>query len=130
VFADFDRSGKRLNLVDVGASNGNYLLPTQLRRQNSGSLAYLRGRCDFRFHADCHALDDETKYRLGLACVAMGFSAFGLNSIRKSTAVSPQGMDAVEAMVNHPPLLRGFGWRGWTFRSSLQSLLDRAKWHR
>lgn len=93
VLSPIDRDGKMLNFFDVSARNGNYLLP------NAYAWRAARGVRDPR--------DQESMYRLGFACVALGFSAVGLNLIRAAGLVPADDLDPIEAQVDQPLLFEG-----------------------
>jgi FkbM family methyltransferase len=78
---------------------------TSIKAKNDRWLTYA-GDAIFVLDPDRNSMDEETKYRLGLACMAMEFGAFGLNLIRESGAVAAGDLDEIEELANHPPLLR------------------------
>ena len=71
------------------------------------------GDAIFVLDPDRNNLDTDTMYRMGLACMAMGFNAFGLNLVRESALVSPADIDAIEAQANRVRLSRKLvkAWR-------------------
>ena len=79
--------------------------PTNIRGQNDRRLRYA-GDAIFVLDPDRNALALESIYRLGLACLAVGFDALGLNLIRETGLVSSRDLEAVEALANRPPFLR------------------------
>ncbi len=99
-----DDLGYRLVALDADHSPYNWRRTT-IRAKNDRWLTYA-GDAIFVLDPDRNALDEETSYRLGLACIALGFNAFGLNLLRQAGVVSPQDIDAIEALVNRPPLTR------------------------
>lgn len=78
---------------------------TSIHSGNDRWLTYA-GDAMYVVDPDRNALDDETVYRLGLACMAMGFNAFGLNLLRETRKVSAQDIESIEAHANRPPLGR------------------------
>ncbi len=78
---------------------------TAIRSINDRWLTYA-GDAMFVVDPDRNALDDVTTYRLGLACIAMGFNAFGLNLLRETGKVAAKDIESIEAQANRPPLGR------------------------
>lgn len=78
---------------------------TNIHSKNDRWLTYA-GDAMFVVDPDRNVLDDETVYRLGLACMAMGFNAFGLNLLRETGKISAQDIEMIEAEANRPPLGR------------------------
>ena len=99
-----DDLGYRLVALNADHSPYNWRRTT-IQPKNDRWLTYA-GDAIFVVDPDRNALDQETSYRLGLACIALGFNAFGLNLLRQAGVVSPQDIDAIEALVNRPPLTR------------------------
>lgn len=99
-----DELGYRLIALDLNHFPYSWR-KTSIREENDQFMLYA-GDAVFVLDPDRNALDPDTMYRLGTACMAMGFNAFGLNLIRETGMVPPADIDAVEAKANRPPLLR------------------------
>ncbi|MFN3399046.1 MAG: FkbM family methyltransferase [Ferrovibrio sp.] len=74
--------------------------PTGIRGDADRRMAYA-GDAIFVVDPDRTGLDRDTSYRLGLACLAMGFHSFGLNLIRETGLVPVTDIQAIEAAANH-----------------------------
>jgi methyltransferase FkbM-like protein len=78
---------------------------TDIRSVNDRWLTYA-GDAMFVVDPDRNELDEVSTYRLGLACIAMGFNAFGLNLLREAGKVSARDFESIEAQANRPPFGR------------------------
>jgi FkbM family methyltransferase len=92
-----DRLGYRLVALDVDHAPYCWkrtAIPQDLDRrfQYAGDAYYI-------VDPDLVALDDERRYRLGLACIAFGFNATGLNLIRESNFLDEADIVALEAVM-------------------------------
>jgi FkbM family methyltransferase len=99
---------------------------TAIRAKNDRWLTYA-GDAIFVLDPDRNTLDAENKYRLGLACIAMGFNAFGLNLLRASGWVAASDVDALEAAVNRPPLPHRLRLAWMDFPFAVARLLNRLR---
>jgi FkbM family methyltransferase len=97
---------------------------TAVRTKYDRWLTYA-GDAIFVLDPDRNTMDDETQYRLGLACIALGFNAFGLNLLRASGRVASSDIDALEAAVNRPPLARRLRLAWMDFPFVVGRLLNR-----
>jgi FkbM family methyltransferase len=79
--------------------------PTAIERGNDHGLQYA-GDAFYVIDPDRNSLKPDIRYRLGLACLAMGFSAFGLNLLRSSGLMAEGDIAAVEREANRMPFMR------------------------
>lgn len=99
-----DELGYRLISLKLDHDSYNWR-PTAIRPENDRWLTYA-GDAVFVIDPDRNALIPDTMYRLGLACIAMGFGAFGLNLMRETGKLPPADIAAIEAAANRPSLQR------------------------
>jgi len=99
-----DDLGYRLISLDLNHYLYNWG-KTNIRSRNDHWMNYA-GDAVFVLDPDCNALSSDMTYRLGLACMAMGFNGFGLNLMRAAGKVSDADIAAIEAESNRPPLTR------------------------
>lgn len=99
-----DELGYRLIRLDSDHARYSWL-PTKIEADNDLSLQYA-GDAIYVIDPDRNNLPADTKYRLGLATLAMGFSALGLNLIRHSAKVAENDVAAIEAEANRVPFMR------------------------
>lgn len=78
---------------------------SHIRAENDRRMQYA-GDALFILDPDRNALSRQDMYRLGLACLAMGFNGVGLNFIREAGMISDADLSAIEAQANNPPLMR------------------------
>jgi FkbM family methyltransferase len=95
--------------------------PTTIRCENDRWMTYA-GDAIFVLDPDRNALDTDSIYRLGLACMGLGFNAFGLNLIKKSGLVSIKEIEAIETQSNKQSLFRRLH-KGW---NKAPAIIDRA----
>jgi FkbM family methyltransferase len=99
-----DDLGYRLISLDLNHYVYNWR-KTKIRSRNDRWMNYA-GDAVFVLDPDRNALDGDMMYRLGLACMAMGYNGFGLNLMREAGMISDADIAAIEAEVNRPPLAR------------------------
>lgn len=90
-----DRLGYRLVALDV--DHASYCWKKTTIPQDLDRRFLYAGDAFYIVDPDLMALDVERQYRLGLACVAFGFNATGLNLIRASKLLSEPDIVAIEA---------------------------------
>jgi hypothetical protein len=99
-----DELGYRFISIDLNHFAYNWR-KTTICEHNDHWMNYA-GDAVFVLDPDRNALNNGTMYRLGLACVAMGFNGFGRNLMREASVVSSGDIDAIEAAANRPTLAR------------------------
>jgi FkbM family methyltransferase len=97
-----DEMGYRLIGLDSDQSRYSWG-PTRIHKDNDRWLSYA-GDAIFVVDPDRNALSPEHSFRLGLACMAMGFNAFGLNLIRASGKIGDADIRAIEDEANRLPV--------------------------
>lgn len=98
-----DEMGYRLIRLDSDQARYSWR-PTKIEADNDLGLQYA-GDAIYALDPDRNALSADVSYRLGLAALAMGFAAFGLNLIRQSTKVPESDLATIEAEANRMPFL-------------------------
>jgi len=98
-----DELGYRLIRLDSDQARYSWH-PTKIEPDNDLGLQYA-GDAIYALDPDRNNLSADVNYRLGLAALAMGFSAFGLNLIRQSANVPKGDIAAIEAEANRVPLM-------------------------
>lgn len=98
-----DELGYRLIRLDSDQARYSWR-PTKIEPDNELGLQYA-GDAIYALDPDRNDLSADVSYRLGLAALAMGFSAFGLNLIRQSTKIAESDIAAIEAEANRTPFL-------------------------
>jgi FkbM family methyltransferase len=78
---------------------------TNIRSRNDRWMSYA-GDAVFVLDPDRNSIGSDEMYRLGLACMAIGFNGFGLNLMREAGMVSSSDVDAIAAEANRPSLAR------------------------
>jgi FkbM family methyltransferase len=99
-----DDLGYRLIALDHNHSAYNWR-KTNIRSRNDRWLSYA-GDAVFVLDPDRNSIGSDAMYRLGLACMAMGFNGFGLNLMHQAGMLSTSDLDAIETQANRPPLSR------------------------
>ena len=98
-----DELGYRLIRLDSDQARYSWR-PTKIEPDNELGLQYA-GDAIYALDPDRNELSADVSYRLGLAALVMGFSAFGLNLIRQSAKVPESDIAAIEAEANRVPFL-------------------------
>jgi FkbM family methyltransferase len=99
-----DELGYRLIGLESDQSRYSWR-PTKINSDKDKWMSYA-GDAVYVLDPDRNSLSPEISYRLGLACMAMGFNAFGLNLIRESGQVGEAEIVAIEQEANRIPLFR------------------------
>lgn len=99
-----DELGYRL--IAINSDHDGYSWhPTGIRAGADRRMAYA-GDAIFVIDPDRAGLNQEMTYRLGLACLAMGFNSFGLNLIRETGLAAAADIVAIEDCANRVSLSR------------------------
>jgi FkbM family methyltransferase len=120
-----DEVGYRLISLDLNHSLYNWR-KTSIQPQNDKWMNYA-GDAVFVVDPDRNTLTVDHMYRLGLACMAMGFNGFGLNLLRSTDMIATQDIDAIEAEANRPPLMRRLRLAWMDFPFVVARLLERLR---
>jgi FkbM family methyltransferase len=99
-----DELGYRLIGVNTDHEGYNWRR-SAIRAENDRRMTY-GGDAIYVVDPDRNPLSADQKYRLGLACMAFGFNAFGLNLMRDSGKLTQADFTAIEAEANRVPLAR------------------------
>jgi FkbM family methyltransferase len=99
-----DELGYRLIKVNLDHPSYSWR-PTDIRPKNDQWLVHA-GDAIFVLDPDRNALSREEGYRLGVACMAMGFNGLGLNLISNAGEITTNDRVAIETLANTPPLSR------------------------
>lgn len=107
-----DDLGYRLIAINSDHDGYNWRR-TDIQANNDRRMTYA-GDAIFVVDPDRNTLSEEELYRLGLACMTMGFNAFGLNLIRESGKISAGDIASIEAEANRVTFARRvhLAWNG------------------
>ncbi len=117
-----DDLGYRLISINLDHSKYSWR-KTGIQSRNDQWMHYA-GDAIFVVDPDRNSLSNESMYRLGLACMAMGFNAFGLNLIRETSLVAAKDLDSIEAQANYRPIMRRIHSAWMKFPSFADRLLN------
>jgi FkbM family methyltransferase len=93
-------------LIDINTDHEVYSWGrTKIRAKHDRRLTYA-GDAIFILDPDRNSLSAEQTYRLGLACLAMGFNAFGINLVREAGMLSPPDLAALEIAADKVTFVR------------------------
>jgi FkbM family methyltransferase len=99
-----DDLGYRLISIDLNHSKYNWR-KTGIQSRKDRWMDYA-GDAMYIVDPDRNSLSIDAMYRLGLACMVVGFNAFGVSLIRETGLVAAKDLDLIETQANYVPILR------------------------
>jgi FkbM family methyltransferase len=99
-----DELGYRLIAINADHDDYNWG-QTRIQAKHDRRMTYA-GDAIFIADPDRNSLSADEMYRLGLACMAMGFNAFGINLMRETGRLAAAEIAAIEAEANKVTVAR------------------------